>query len=344
MWKSLGYAGGPLVGGVLVTVGGFAMLFATLGGLAFAVAVWAAVAVPAAAPLPRARHTVADLARRLGSRGFLVPTVCLAATTAALSVGVGFLPVRGAAAGLNSLETGAAVSLLAIAAALVQPFAGRARDAAHLTDRTGMTGGLLLTALGLALAALLPGLAGLLASGLVIGVGIGVATPLGFAALAASTAPERLGQTMGAAEVGRELGDAGGPLLVASLATAATLTDGLLGLAVLLTGRGRRDQPYPAVATRPRRTARRVAASGSSPEALRAAPSPRLVAADTSHTAIIERNPDMTEPARPTRRDLYPPALLMVVGAVVVVVGFLLSLRAPLGLHTRYTRAGCVPC
>jgi MFS family permease len=238
LWKSLGYAGGPLLGGALITFGGFTALFATLAVLALAVAIWAVMTVPATAPLPRARQTVADLARHLGSRGFLVPTVCLAATTAALSVGVGFLPVRGAAAGLNPLETGVAVSLLAAATALVQPFAGRARDAAHLGDRTGMTSGLLLAAAGLAMAAVLPGLGGLLAGGLVIGIGIGVATPLGFAALAANSPPERLGRTMGAAEVGRELGDAGGPLLVAALATAATLTGGFLGLALLLTAAG----------------------------------------------------------------------------------------------------------
>jgi hypothetical protein len=39
---------------------------------------------------------------------------------------------------------------------------------------------------------------------------------------------------MGAAEVGRELGDAGGPLLVGAIATATTLGAGFLGLAVLL--------------------------------------------------------------------------------------------------------------
>jgi hypothetical protein len=37
---------------------------------------------------------------------------------------------------------------------------------------------------------------------------------------------------MGAGEVGRELGDAGGPLLVAALASIAGLGAGLLGLAV----------------------------------------------------------------------------------------------------------------
>ena len=49
----------------------------------------------------------------------------LAGATAALSVGVGFLPVTGAAAGLGTIATGAAVSVLAATAALVQPRAGR---------------------------------------------------------------------------------------------------------------------------------------------------------------------------------------------------------------------------
>ena len=129
MYKSLGYGAGPLIGGALVTVGGLTALFAALAGLAAAVTIWAAVTVPAAAPQPRTRQTVLDLARRLSSRGFLVPTACLAGTTAALAAGVGFLPVRGAATGLGPLATGAVVSLLAATTAVVQPFAGRARDA-----------------------------------------------------------------------------------------------------------------------------------------------------------------------------------------------------------------------
>lgn len=39
-------------------------------------------------------------------------------------------------------------------------------------------------------------------------------TPLGFARLAAAVPEGRLGETMGAGEVGRELGDAGGPAAV----------------------------------------------------------------------------------------------------------------------------------
>jgi MFS family permease len=233
-WKSIGYTLGPLLGGVLITVGGFSLLFATLAGLALAVTGWAMLAVPADPPLPRTRQTVLDLVRRLSRPGFLRPTATLAGTTAALAVGVGFLPVSGAAAGLNSLATGAAVSLLAVCSALVQPWAGRARDAGRLQDGVGMAGGLALVAIGMAVAALVPGVGGVLAAAVDIGAGVGLATPLAFAHLAAVTPPERLGQTMGAAEVGRELGDSGGPVLVGAIAAAATLGAGFLGLAAVL--------------------------------------------------------------------------------------------------------------
>ncbi|MEU0412019.1 MFS transporter [Streptomyces griseorubiginosus] len=232
-YKSIGYTLGPLLGGVLVWAGGLRPLFTVLAVLGAAVAVWAAVAVPVVPPLPKARQTVLDLARRLADPVFLAPTAALAAATAALSVGVGFLPVSGRAAGLGTVATGAAVSVLAACAALVQPRAGRALDEGRLTTRSGLLAGLLVTAAGMA-CAMLPGLTGVLCAAALIGAGTGLITPLGFAALASSTPPERLGQTMGSAELGRELGDAGGPLLVAAVATATTLTYGYAALAVLL--------------------------------------------------------------------------------------------------------------
>ena len=237
-WKGLGYTLGPLLGGVLISFGGFTLLFITLAVLAVVVAAWAAIAVPTLPALPRARQTVLDLGRRMTQPGFLRPTVVLAATTAALSVGVGFLPVRGAAVGLGPVATGAVVSVLAAASALVQPWAGRARDSGRLPERAGMAGGLVLSAVGFTLAAALPGVVGLLGAALAVGVGVGAVTPLAFAALAASAPAERLGQTMGAAEVGRELGDAGGPLLVGAVAAVASLPLGLGGLAALLAAVG----------------------------------------------------------------------------------------------------------
>ncbi|MFI5695283.1 MFS transporter [Kribbella sp. NPDC051586] len=232
-YKSIGYTAGPLLGGGLVWLGGFRLLFGVMTVLAVGVAVWALVAVPVVPPLPRARQTLVDLARRITDPQFLRPTAALAAATTALSVGVGFLPVTGASDGLGTIATGAAVSLLAATAAVAQPRAGRALDAGRLTMRTGIAAGLGLAALGFGCAAL-PGVVFLLIAAALIGAGTGVITPLGFAALAASTPPERLGQTMGTAEIGRELGDAGGPLLVAAIATVAVLDAGYLALGVLL--------------------------------------------------------------------------------------------------------------
>ena len=101
---------------------------------------------------------------------------------------------------------------------------------------------------------MLPGPAGVLLAAALIGVGTGLITPLGFAALASSTPRERLGQTMGAAELGRELGDAGGPLLVAGVATAATLTYGYAALAmVLVVGAGVMVRPGSGVRKEPDR-------------------------------------------------------------------------------------------
>jgi MFS family permease len=233
-WKGLGYTLGPVLGGVLITLGGYTLLFAILAALALAVAAWAALAVPAAPPLPKTRQTVVDLARRLAQGSFLRPTLALAGATAALAVGVGFLPVAGAGRGLGPLATGAAVSLLAACAALIQPWAGRARDAGRLRDGTGMATGLALAAAGTAITTVLPGVAGIVLAAVAIGAGTGLVTPIGFAHLAAATPRERLGQTMGAAEVGRELGDAGGPLLVGAIAALSTLTLGMTGLAILL--------------------------------------------------------------------------------------------------------------
>lgn len=232
-YKSLGYTAGPLLGGGIVWLGGFRLLFGVMTVLALAVAAWALAAVPVVPPLPRTRQTVVDLARRITDPAFLRPTAALAAATAALSVGVGFLPVTGASDGLGTIATGAAVSLLAATAAVVQPRAGRALDAGQLTTRTGIATGLALAAAGFVCAAL-PGVVFLLIAAALIGAGTGVITPLGFAALAASTPPERMGQTMGTAELGRELGDAGGPLLVAAVASIAVLDTGYVVLAVLL--------------------------------------------------------------------------------------------------------------
>lgn len=235
-WKSLGYTTGPLLGSALVTLAGFPALFTTLSLIATGVAVWAALAVPATPPLPKARPTVLDLTRQITRPAFLRPTTCLAATAATLTVTIGYLPVLGATARLPPIATGVAVSLLALATAVIQPWAGRAQTGGTCPNEPAWHSELLTAATGLVLAALLPGLPTLLTGALITGAGIGLATPLAFAALATHSPPQRLGSIMGTAEIGRELGDAGGPLLVAAAATTLALTGGILTLATVLVG------------------------------------------------------------------------------------------------------------
>jgi MFS family permease len=228
--KGLGYLAGPLVGGLLVAAGGYGLLFTMLGALALTVAGWAAAAVERQAPARRQRETLVGVARRLAEARFVRPVVVLAAATAAFSAGVGFLPELGRRGGLGPVATGAAVSLLAATAALVQPRIGRALDTGRL--RRGAAGlGLAVAAGGLAVAALVHGAAPVAVAAALIGLGVGIATPLGFAALADAAPEGRLGQTMGAGEVGRELGDAGGPLLVGVLSPLG-LAVGVGGLAI----------------------------------------------------------------------------------------------------------------
>jgi MFS family permease len=230
--KGIGYLLGPIAGGALVLAGGYTLLFTVLAVLAAATAVIVAVAVPDLKPTGRQRSTVAALVGQVRRPEFWRPVLVLAAGTAALSTGVGFLPVLGARHHLGPLATGALVSLLAATAAVVQPWAGRRHDAGRLpTDATSLA--LAAAAAGFLVAVAFPGAAGIAAAALLIGIGVAVATPVGFANLAAGAPPDRLGRTMGAGEVGRELGDAGGPVLVGALGPIG-LGAGLAALAAAL--------------------------------------------------------------------------------------------------------------
>jgi MFS family permease len=222
--KGLGYVTGPVVGGGLVLLGGYPLLFILLATLAVAVALASVVAVPGERPAPRPRETVVGLFRRLRRPAFVRPTLALAGATAALSAGVGFFPLVAARAHLGPLASGVVVSLLAGTAALVQPRAGRAFDAGRLQADRGLVAGLIAAAVGFALASTPLGAVGLGVGAAVVGAGVGLVTPLGFAMVAGSAPEGRMGQTMGAAEVGRELGDAGGPMLVGIVGTASLVT------------------------------------------------------------------------------------------------------------------------
>jgi MFS family permease len=194
------------------------------------------VALPRIEPLPRPRYTLVDLAKQVSERSFVVPTLVLAASTAALGASVGFLPALAAHHGAGTVAAVTTAAVLALASTVAQPFAGRLRDRDQVTDRIGMSVGLVAVAVGITVAALVPSLVMLLLAAVLIGTGVGAVTPLAFAHLAGATPAERMGRTMGTAELGRELGDAAGPLVVGIVAATATLPLGLGALSLLVFG------------------------------------------------------------------------------------------------------------
>lgn len=180
----------------------------------------------------RPRSTIIALARQVTHPRFLQPVVVLAVGTAALSAGVGYLPVLGSRHHLGTIATGALVSLLALTAAIIQPWAGRAHDRATLHASAGPAA-LAVAAIGFVIAVAAPNAIGIAVAAVLIGAGIAISTPVGFANLAAAAPDGRMGQTMGAGEVGRELGDAGGPILVGAVSPLG-LGAGLAALAAAI--------------------------------------------------------------------------------------------------------------
>ncbi|MBW1640121.1 MFS transporter [Microbacterium resistens] len=237
-WKSLGYALGPLLGAVLVMWAGLPALFWALAALGVLAAAWVALLIPAVPVLPRKRVTLVDLGRELRDPGFLVPTLVLAATTGGLAVAVGFLPLLARGLGIDTFGSMALVTVLAVVSSVVQPLVGSLHDRGRVSVRGGAVGGLGLLAVGIAAGGVWPSVPTLILAALLVGAGVGLATPLAFSHLAASTPPERMGRTMGSAELGRELGDAGGPLVAGAVATATLPGVGLAVVAALTAGAG----------------------------------------------------------------------------------------------------------
>ncbi len=233
-WKSLGYVTGPVAGAALATVGGVGLLQLVLAALGFAAAIWVLGRCPRIDALPRRRPTALDVLRESTRPGFLGPVLLLAGGAGALVAGIGFLPAQGARLHAGVLGATAIASVLALALVVVQPLAGRWIDAGRVSARWFAPAALLLSAAGLFVAAIAPTVPWVVAGAFVLGLGVACVTPSGYAALAALAAPDRVGRTMGTAEMGREIGDAAAPVLVGAAAAAAGLAVGLTWLAVAL--------------------------------------------------------------------------------------------------------------
>jgi MFS family permease len=232
-WKGLGYAGGPVIGAVVVHLGGTRWLFVVLVAMALVTAVAVLVRVERITPLPRQRATFAVMLRAATDRQFLVPVVVLAVGSAAIGALTGMLPALGNEVGIPLLLSTLAVAVLAVTSSLVQPVAGRLHDEGKLGTAAAGVAGTGAVAAAFVLLAVVPSVAALFVAALLAGAGVAVLTPVAFAHLAGTTPPERLGRTMGSAELGRETGDAIGPLVVGGIGSAIALPFGFAAFAVV---------------------------------------------------------------------------------------------------------------
>ncbi|GAB3610791.1 hypothetical protein GCM10027414_29170 [Humibacter ginsengiterrae] len=233
-WKSIGYAAGPVLGALLLTLAGIGAVYTTLVVLALIAAGWVAMGVPPLPTMQRTQYTLADLVRQTADRSFVIPALALATTTAILGAAVGYLPLLLTRAGLDPMPSAAPLAVIAVLSAAAQPLVGRIHDNAGISARAGITAALVIGTTGMLLM-MWTTPAALYASAVLIGLSVGITTPLAYAHLAATTPSNRLGRTMGSAELGRELGDAGGPLLVGAIAASAGVTGGAAALALVAT-------------------------------------------------------------------------------------------------------------
>jgi MFS family permease len=254
-WKGLGYAGGPVIGALVVQFGNTQWLFGILVVMALVTAAAVLVAVEPIVPLPRQRATLAVMVRAATDRQFLIPVVVLAVGSAAIGALTGMLPALGTELGIPLLVSTLAVAVLAVTSSLVQPLAGRLHDAGRLGTGvpgvavtsslvqppgdgrlgTGVAGvaGTAAVAAAFLVVAVAPSAVAVFIAALLAGAGVATLTPVAFAHLAGTTPPDRLGRTMGSAELGRETGDAVGPLVVGGVGSAIGLPFGFAAFAVV---------------------------------------------------------------------------------------------------------------
>jgi MFS family permease len=210
----LGLALGPLLGHLLLNLGGFDM--AWIGGFALAVvATLLALRIPETAQLADAPGDADDAP--LIHRAALGPGLALFTGVAAMA---GFLLLAGPHAEANGLDAWSMTFLLfgAIVVGLRLAFA-------RLPDRVppmrlaaiALAG----CATGLMTMAVWPGIAGLLAGTALLAGGVAFMTPALFAAVFARVAPAERGSASGTATLFIDLGFGGGPLVVGFVAAGA---------------------------------------------------------------------------------------------------------------------------
>ncbi len=232
--QALGLALGPAIGGILLTIGGWRLIFL--------------VNVPAAALgltagwllLPRSRTRTGDaplivpalLRQRALIGGLGSGLIAYMALFGTLFV----VPYHLAAQHVATATAGLELAVLPAAIAVAAPLAGH--QVARRGSRLFTASGLLLAAAGMATAAAWHGVAGLLAGLALTGIGVGAFTPANNAAIMAAAPPGRTGVISGVLNMTRGLGTALGVAVASAIYAARGFTTALIMLTAMAAATG----------------------------------------------------------------------------------------------------------
>lgn len=218
--QAMGLAMGPAVGGLLLALGGWRLIFFVnlpVGVIGL---------ILARLLLPRSRLAQQPAETRLRSIGTLLrtPAISFGLGSGLVSYLVMFgtlfvVPYYLVAAGIGPTAAGLELASLPLALGVVAPLAGRASG--RIGPRPLMIGGLALTAVGLTVLALMHGGAGRLAGLMLAGAGIGAFTPVNNAAVMGAGPRSRAGVLGGILNMTRTLGAIVGVALASALYSAS---------------------------------------------------------------------------------------------------------------------------
>ena len=261
--QAIGLATGPAVGGLLVALGGWRLIFFVNVPVGLLAIVLARLLVPRSQNALRAQRKNAATAGQASSddagehrmpagiAGVVAllrrPAISFGLTTGLLSYLTLFgalfvIPYYLLAAGVGATASGLELAILPVSLGVIAPLAGRA--AARLGSRPLAIAGLLLLAAGLADLALSPHGAGRLVGLAVAGAGLGAFTPVNNASVMAAGPRRRAGLLGGVLNMTRTLGAILGVVLASALytsvagpgASAAAAGSGLLVTLLALAG------------------------------------------------------------------------------------------------------------
>ncbi len=234
--KGAGYVISPALGGYIVQVANFAMIFVVSGVMLLSLFLPQDRARGAGLEEDGEEITLAQFFSIFKERRLLPVYAVIFINMFLVSILFGFLPFYLHSIGYTAVQSGGLLSVATVSYLLVQPLAGHLADRFEI--RVTVVVGLLLAATGIIVATFTSGVA-LITVVIAAGIGIGTVWTNSDALVSVLAHQRRLGASIGAAQSFKEMGDMVGPLVVGALTQffgvrSGFVSCGLLALALLV--------------------------------------------------------------------------------------------------------------